>query len=52
MDSLAEVKNGNFLLINGIQEFDNYKKEFIVKPTAMAVLQSYSETDDYDGENV
>ena len=50
MDSFAEVKNGNFLLINGIQEFDNYKKEFIVKPSAMAVLQSYSETDDYEGE--
>ena len=50
MDSLAEVKNGNFLLINGVQEFDNFKKEFIVKPTAMAVLQSYSETDDYNGE--
>ena len=50
MDSFAEIKNGNFLLINGIQEFDNFKKEFVVKPTAMAVLQSYTETDDYDGE--
>lgn len=50
MDNFAEIKNGNFLLINGIQEFDNFKKEFIVKPTAMAVLQSYTETDDYDGE--
>lgn len=50
MDNFAEIKNGNFLLINGIQEFDNFKKEFVVKPTAMAVLQSYTETDDYDGE--
>ncbi|MEE1244567.1 MAG: PolC-type DNA polymerase III [Acutalibacteraceae bacterium] len=50
MDNFAEIKNGNFLLINGIQEFDNFKKEFVLKPTAMAVLQSYTETDDYDGE--
>ena len=50
MDNFAEIKNGNFLLINGIQEFDNFKKEFVLKPTAMAVLQSYTETDDYEGE--
>ena len=50
MDTVAEVKDGNFLLIRGFYEFDNYKKDFILKPNAMAVLQSYSETDDYDGE--
>ncbi len=50
MDSVAEVKKGNFLLVNGFQSYDNYKKEFIVKPNAMAVLQSYSETDDYAGD--
>jgi DNA polymerase-3 subunit alpha (Gram-positive type) len=50
MESVAQVKNGNFLAIRGFYEFDNYKKEFILKPKAMAVLQSYSETDDYEGD--
>ena len=50
MDTVAQVKNGNFLVIRGFYEFDNYKKEFILKPNAMAVVQSYSETDDYEGE--
>ena len=38
------------LLVNGSYEFDNYKHEFIVKPKAMALLQKYTETDDYEGE--
>ena len=50
MDTVAEVKDGNFLLIRGFYEFDNYKKDFILKPNAMAVLQSYKETDDYEGD--
>lgn len=47
---LAPIKNGNFVLVNGNYEFDNFKKEFIVKPTAIALLQKYTETDDYEGE--
>ena len=50
MGDIAPIKNGNFILVNGIQEFDNYKKEFIVKPRSIALLQKYTETDDYDGE--
>ena len=50
MDSISEVKDGAFLLIRGFYEFDNYKKDFILKPNAMAVLQGYTETDDYEGE--
>ena len=50
MDTVAEVKDGNFLLIRGFYEFDNYKKDFILKPNAMAVLQSYKETADYEGD--
>ncbi len=50
MGDVAPVKAGEYILVNGIFEFDNYKKEFIVKPKAMALLQKYVETDDYEGE--
>ena len=50
MGDVAPVKKGNFILVNGTYEFDNYKKDFIVKPKAMALLQKYTETDEYDGE--
>lgn len=50
MGDVSPVKEGAFILVNGSYEFDNYKKEFIVKPRAMALLQKYTETDDYDGE--
>ncbi len=50
MDGIKELKNGNFVLVNGSYEFDNYKKEHIIKPTAMALLQPYSLMDEYDGE--
>ena len=50
MGDVAPVKKGNFILVNGSYEFDNYKKEFIVKPRAIALLQKYTETDDYEGE--
>ncbi len=47
---VAPIKKGEFILVNGDYEFDNYKKEFIVKPRAIALLQKYCETDDYEGE--
>ncbi len=50
MDSVAEIKKGKFLLVNGFQSFDNYKKEFLIKPSAIAVLQSYSEMDEHEGQ--
>ena len=50
MDDIKNLKNGNFILINGSYEFDNYKKEHIIKPTAMALLQPYFEMDEYEGE--
>ena len=50
MGNIAPIKKGNFILVNGIQEFDNYKKEFILKPRAIAQIQKYTETDDYEGE--
>ncbi len=50
MGEVAPIKSGNFILVNGSYEFDNYKKDFIVKPKAIALLQKYTETDDYEGE--
>ena len=50
MNEIAPLKNGAFVLINGTYEFDNYKKEFVVKPKAMALLQKYIETDAHEGE--
>ncbi|MBP3706148.1 MAG: PolC-type DNA polymerase III, partial [Clostridia bacterium] len=50
MGDIAPLKNGAFILVNGTYEFDDFKKEFIVKPKAIALLQKYTQTDDYDGE--
>ncbi len=50
MGEVAPVKKGSFILVSGTYEFDNYKKDFIVKPKSMALLQKYTETDDYEGE--
>lgn len=50
MGEVALIKDGNYILVNGSYEFDSYKKDFVVKPRAIALLQSYSKTDDYEGE--
>ena len=50
MGDISNLKNGNFVLVNGNYEFDNYKKEHIIKPTALALLQPYFEMDEYEGE--
>ena len=50
MGELSSLKNGNFVLVNGSFEFDDYRKEFIVRPKALALLQKYEEKDLYEGE--
>ena len=50
MGEVAPIRSGAFILLNGTYEFDDYKKEFRVKPKTIALLQKYTETDDYDGE--
>ncbi len=50
MGDVAPIKKGSFILVNGGYEFDSFKKEYIVKPRAIALLQKYTETDDYEGE--
>lgn len=47
---IAPLKDGAFILVNGSYEFDNYKKDFVVKPRAMALLQKYTEKDEHEGE--
>ena len=50
MGKLSPLKNGNFILMNGVFEYDDYRKEFIVRPKSLALLQKYEETDDFEGE--
>ncbi len=50
MDQLSPLKNGAFILVNGIYEFDDYKKAYVVNPKSIALLQPYEETDSYEGE--
>ncbi len=50
MGDVAPVKKGNFILVSGNYEFDNYKKECIVKPRSIALLQKYTEIDDFEGD--
>lgn len=50
MGDIAPLKDGAFILVNGSYEFDNYKKDFVVKPRAMALLQKYTEKDNHEGE--
>ena len=49
IDKLKGVKNGNYILVNGSYEFDSYKKDYIVKPKAIATLEKYTEKDNYEG---
>jgi DNA polymerase-3 subunit alpha (Gram-positive type) len=50
MGEVAPIAKGNFILLNGTYEFDDYKKEFRVRPKVIAQLQKYVETDNYEGE--
>ncbi len=50
LGDIAPLKDGAFVLVNGSYEFDNYKKDFVVKPRAIALLQKYTEKDEFDGQ--
>ena len=50
MGEVAPIAKGNFILLNGTYEFDDYKKEFRVRPKVIAQLQKYVETDNHEGE--
>lgn len=49
MGEVAPLKDGALILVNGTYEFDNYKKEFMVRPRSIALLQRYTETDSHEG---
>ena len=50
LSKISPLKKGAFILVNGSYQFDNFKKEFLVKPRAIALLDSYTKTDDYEGD--
>ena len=49
INQLEPLKNGTWIILNGDYEFDDWAKEFIVKPRAMATVQKYEHKEAYDG---
>lgn len=45
LGEIAPVKNGNFILFSGKYSYDTWKKEFLLEPRSMALLQPYEEMD-------
>ncbi len=48
--TLEPLSDGKCLLINGDYKYDNWYNDYIVEVKALATLQKYEETDDYEGE--
>ena len=46
---LSPLKNGVWVLLNGNYEFDDWSKDFVVTPTAIATVQKYEPEETYDG---
>lgn len=46
---LSALKNGSWVLLNGNYEFDDWSKDFVVTPTAIATVQKYEPKETYDG---
>ena len=49
MNCIKQVEDGAVILVNGQYRFDDFKKEFVVEPKAIALLQKYEETDNHEG---
>ena len=49
MNQLEPLKNGAWIILNGDYEFDDWAKDFIVTPRAMAQVQKYEPKETYDG---
>ncbi len=49
MGSIKYVEDGALILVNGTYKFDDFKKEFVVEPRSIALLQKYVETDNHEG---
>lgn len=49
---LASVCNGNYVLLAGGYAYDDWEKDFVVKPKGIAVLDRYEETDSAEEKRV
>ena len=48
--NLSRLYDGATVIVNGEYKFDNWSNDFIVDVTALASVQRYEETDEYEGE--
>ena len=46
---LTPIKNGVWVVLNGDYAFDDWEKDFVVTPTAIATVQKYEPKESYDG---
>lgn len=49
MGLIKYIEDGAVILVNGTYKFDDFKREFVVEPRSVALLQKYVETDNHEG---
>ncbi len=49
---IQPLEQGNFILLAGDYSFDDWEKDYVVKPRGMAILDRYEETDTSDRKRV
>ncbi len=47
--SVKELSNGIWIILNGDYAFDDWEKDFVVTPRAMATVVKYNPKEEYDG---
>lgn len=52
MGQLAPLADGAYILLNGKYKYDDYRKDYVVEPKAMALLQKYEEKDEAEQKRV
>ncbi len=50
LKSLSKLKDGTCVVANGNYYYDNWSREYVFEPKALALLQKYDEMDNYAGE--
>ncbi|MBR6572176.1 MAG: PolC-type DNA polymerase III [Clostridia bacterium] len=48
---IAPLKNGVWVILNGDYGFDDWSKDFVVTPTAIATVEKYEPKETYEGEH-
>ena len=48
---IAPLKNGVWVILNGDYAFDDWSKDFVVTPTAIATVEKYEPKETYEGEH-